>query len=354
MATAHRRSNGDDNLYYSMDWTLNNTDQVSRCLLELKSALEQPQNIKISTSLPAKSLEGLCGELTRFRNIEGLNLELTECEDSGATHLARLLGNKSLKYLAISANNFTARTARVLSDALKESSLISFSMVATQLDNHDKAVGNEGAKYFSWSLKANPLLKSFSLKQNRVSNEGVYSIIGSLESNNNLESLNLSSNMFDSQGATAIGKFLKETSRLKILVLNDMPQLGDTGVRELASGLAMNKSLKVLHLRSCGISTVGGKHLASSLASNFTLKELHLCGNTTLGSGTVELFCRMMKFNPTLTSLHLSSCGVRDEGAGHLADLLMANKSLTDLTLANNDISDAGAIQLAEALMNNK
>jgi hypothetical protein len=62
----------------------------------------------------------------------------------------------------------------------------------------------------------------------------------------------------------------------------------------------------------------------------------------------------MMKKNPTLTTLHLSSCGVQDEGATHIADLLMTNASLNELTLGHNDITDAGAIQLAEALMKNK
>lgn len=329
-------------------------DQVSSYLLELKSLRDDSHAVKISTSLSARSLEGLCNELARSRNILRLKLELTECEDSGAAHMAKLLGSKSLKYLTISANNFSAKTAMVLSDALKGSSVVSFSMVATQLDSHDKVVGNEGAKYFSCCLKTNPSLKSFSLKQHCVSNEGLYSIVSSLKSNNNLESLNLSSNVFDSQGAAAIGKFLRETSTLKVLKLNDMPQLGDTGAREIASGLPANRSLQVLHLRSCGISTVGGKHLASALSSNSTLQVLHLCGNTTLGGSTVELLCRMMKKNPTLTTLHLSSCGVQDEGATHIADLLMTNASLNELTLGHNDITDAGAIQLAEALMKNK
>ena len=336
-------------------WTIHSTEHALMYLEQLKDSSCSFVDLQIVTSLSHGDLEDLCKGLSRSKTIQTLKLELIECNDDGAVHIALLMAkNQHLKRLEIAANNFGARAAQVLSGALHKSTLSEFSLSATQLDNHDRQVGNEGARYFGICLREDPPLKSFALKQNGVSAEGLYMILDGMKTNSNLCSLDLSSNPLDSRGATAMGNFLADTRTLERLVLDDMTQFDDSSVREIAAGIAKNASLKALSLRSCSISSVGGKFLVSALSQHPSLTELRLCGNTQLGSSSVDLLCRMLKKNPTLTVLYLSNCGLGEDGAAYLADLLRGGGGLTVLAIKRNDIGDAGAIQLAEALMKNK
>ena len=225
---------------------------------------------------------------------------------------------------------------------------------ATQLDNHDQQLGNEGARYFGMCLCEDPPLKSFALKQNEVSGEGLFTILDRMKMNNTLCLLDLSSKPLDSRGATAIGNFLTETHTLERLVLDDITLFDDSSVKEIAEGIAKNASLKALSLRSCSISSVGGKFLVSALSQHPSLTELRLCGNAQLGSSSVDLLCRMLKKNPTLIVLYLSNCGLGEDGALQLVDLLRSGGGFTVLAIQRNDIGDVGGIHLAEALMKNK
>ena len=158
-------------------------------------------------------------------------------------------------------------------------------------------------------LREDPPLKSFVLKQNGVSGEGLFTILEGMKMNNTLCLLDLSSNLLDSRGATAIGNFLTETHTLERLVLDDITLFDDSSVKEIAEGIAKNASLKALSLRSCSISSVGGKFLVSALSQHPSLTELRLCGNAQLGSSSVDLLCRVLKKNPTLTILYLPIVG---------------------------------------------
>ena len=238
-------------------------------LEQLKDSSCSFTDLHVVTTVSHCGLEDLFKGLSRSKTIQKLKLELIECNDDGAVYIAHLMTkNQHLKWLEIAANNFGGRAAQVLSGALQKSTLAEFSLSATQLDNHDRQVGNEGAKYFGMCLRSNPPLKSFALKQNGVCNEGLYMILDGLRTNTILCSLDLSSNPLDSGGAAAIGNFLTKTHTLERLILDDMTQFDDSSVTEIAAGIAKNTSLKVLSLRSCSISTVGGKHLVSALSQH--------------------------------------------------------------------------------------
>ena len=256
--------------------------------------------------------------------------------------------------LNISANNFSAKAAEILASGLEKSSLLSFSLVATQLDSHDRTIGTEGANHFASYLKKNPSLQSFCLKQNDVTNEGLFAILDGLRFNTHLKELDLSSNPFDSHCAPALSHFLKHTTTLRLLSLNDIARLGDTGIRELAQGIASNSSLKILSLKSCSIASVGGRHLSSALSHNSSIEKLYLSGNYGWGSGATDILCRVLKANSQVRTLHLSNCGIGDEGAVYMADLLRINTTLLDVSLKQNEITDAGGIHLAGAIANNR
>ena len=295
------------------------------------------------------SREVLCG----LRSLERVTLELNECSDDGCVHIAGLIEHrKSIKHLSLLLNNVGERGAQVLAEGLSRSSLLSLTMYATQLDLHDRSIGDTGAGHIAATIKHHPTLTSLCLAQNQLSNMGLSCIIENLPSSK-IEELDLRTNLIDCDGAKLISSFLSQNSTLKRLILNENHRIRSDGVKEIALSLTRNSSLELLSLRSCGIGKKGAERFATCLAQNSTLQVLDLCGNPDIGDDAIELISRGLRDNRALLELNLSYCGLGDEGCAHLAEVLVTNATLTHLWLQKNEIGDGGILSLCETLKQN-
>jgi Ran GTPase-activating protein (RanGAP) involved in mRNA processing and transport len=315
-----------------------------------------------SSSMTDEEVDILCKEILMKRSsLTRLTLDLRECSDEGMRHIAELIEKtKTLKWVSLLLNNVSELGASHLAEAVKLSRLEGFSIYATQLDLHDRCIGDKGTEYLARVLEHNTSLKSLCIGQSGVTNIGLGCILRTLSSTEsktpNITNLDLHSNLIDTDGAAAIAAFLVSattTVKLKRLILDENHHIGNEGAREIALALCHNSSLEMLSMRSCSIGSKGGARFATTLSKNRSLKKLDLRGNVDIGDSAVELLARGLKENSCLKKLDLSSCGVGDEGCAGLADALLTNETLTHLKLHRNDISDGGLIALSEALNRN-
>ena len=311
-----------------------------------------------SSSMTDEEVELLCREILmkRLSSLERLTLDLRECSDEGAKHIAELIEKtQSLKCVSLLLNNVSEVGASYLAEALRLSKLETFSIYATQLDLHDRSIGDRGTEHLAQVLKHTTTLKRLCVGQSGVSNIGLGSILRELSSsqNSNISTLDLHSNLIDKDGASAIAGFLVSTVNLKRLILDENHHIGNDGVREIALALCHNSTLEVLSMRSCCIGGQGAERFATALSKNKCLRKLDLRGNVEIGDNAVELVARGLKENGCLRKLDLSSCGVGDEGCAAVAEALITNNTLTHLKLHRNDIGDGGLEALGQALNKN-
>lgn len=286
-------------------------------------------------------------------SIEALRLDLKECSDGGIEQVADVLtAKRNLKQLSLQLNNVGQEGAVHLAKVLCNPSLEEFSIYATQLDLHDRCIGDRGVSILCGTmLQWSSSLRTLCVAQNGITREGVGHIIDALHSNVTVTTLDLSSNRIDSEGALLLAEHLQAACCvLKVVVLDGNHEIGNDGAKAIALALCGNSTLRTLGLRSCGIGRMGAERFATTLSQNQTLQELVLRGNVDVGDNAVEMISRGLKANASLLQLDLSSCGVGDEGCAYLADALMHNQMLHSLQLHRNHIGDGGLVALAETL----
>eukprot|EP00300_Choanocystis_sp_HF-7_P025979 c2840_g1_i1.p1 GENE.c2840_g1_i1~~c2840_g1_i1.p1 ORF type:complete len:314 (+),score=88.28 c2840_g1_i1:81-1022(+) len=153
------------------------------------------------------------------------------------------------------------------------------------------------------------------------------------------------------QATHDIRRTLHHNTSLENLNL-DVGNVGDEGVRALASALRTNTSLKTLSLASNHIGNSGAEALANVLRTNASLGWLSLSGNN-IGDEGARVLADALRTNASLKDLDLASNNVGDEGASTFADVLRTNTSLNWLNLSENRVGDLGGKALLHSLQAN-
>lgn len=139
---------------------------------------------------------------------------------------------------------------------------------------------------------------------------------------------------------------------LQSLQENDTPfeytitglELGNVRCEILAKNLAVNTTLKSVHVARKGINESSGISMAKMLNSNKTLRKLELEGNL-MGPKSATEFGKALKTNKTLKFLDLESNqltldGQEFRGIYDLVEFLDHNTTLLSLNLANNQMDE--------------
>lgn len=189
------------------------------------------KDLFITSSIGDHDVGRLCREvLLQNTSLEHLTLDLRECSDRGAQYLAELIQyNRNLQWLSLMLNNVTEKGVLRLAEALGKSSLLGFSIYATQLDLHDCCIGDSGAAHFASALKSCGTLTSVCIAQNAVTNSGLENILRGLSANPAISLLDLHSNLFDKIGAAKVAAFLISNSSLKQLILDENHDIRSEG-----------------------------------------------------------------------------------------------------------------------------
>jgi Ran GTPase-activating protein (RanGAP) involved in mRNA processing and transport len=210
-------------------------------------------------------------------------------------------------------------------------------------------LGPKGASVIASLLRAEHSLRELSLSHNSfgrsIKSMGLY--LG------RLVRLDLSQNKLGDRGAHIIGEVLAAPEcLLEVLDLSNN-KIGYSGAYHLADAFIKghNKSLQILNLMDNNIETEGAEAFGVVLKFSHTLRELNLSRNS-IGDNGVRLIAQGIIENEDtcLQSLDVSWNGIKDAGAGFLAEMLMQNSALTHLNLKCNFICDSGMKVLAESL----
>lgn len=225
----------------------------------------------------------------------------------GATSLARLLANRTLRELNLYMNELGDAGATSISKALKGDSRL------RSLDLGGNNIGVEGAKALSEALSGNKTLSSLELGYNPIGPAGAAALAGALKHSSRVKTLKL--------GWCKLGGKPDEGGS----VLRERKQDG-SGANAAADLLMYCPSLTTLDLRGNELGPGGAAAVARAL------RELDSSGSSSSAAGAAE--------------------GSESNGDG-ASSTSTASGGLDELDLGYNDIKDDGACAIAQALKAN-
>ena len=270
----------------------------------------------------------LTSALQHNTQVRSLMLGTDAIGDVGAGAVARLLiSNAHLEVLYLGCNNIGPEGAQQLGAVLAQDRQV------TGLWLKRNPLGLEGARSM---LRSNRHLRVLDLVNTDLCDAGVQALVEALcTENRSLQSLYLSGNGLGPPAAASLSRLLREAPHIKALYLS-VNGLGDEGVAVLAEGLRANSTLDTLELASNGIGPEGARILFAAALQHPGLQ------------------CINLGYAPSTKVLGAHANRIRDQGAGHAAELLAASTALRKLDLTRNDISAQGLAALTEAMRGNE
>ncbi|XP_039682183.1 NACHT, LRR and PYD domains-containing protein 12-like [Perca fluviatilis] len=194
-------------------------------------------------------------------------------------------------------------------------------------------------------------LRELDLGYNSISDDGVRKLVEGLSDQNcRLKTIRLQGCGVTWLACEYLSPALRQSEKLQELDLS-MNEIGDDGLRHLASGLRSPKcQLETLKLSQCNIEQKGCSCLASALQKNTGhLKVLDLSINMVGDEGAIELFqkCDISQ----LTKLEMYHCGLTALSCRSIGEALKIETStLVELNLSNNDLKDEGFALICEGM----
>jgi len=140
---------------------------------------------------------------------------------------------------------------------------------------------------------------------------------------------------------------------LKSFKLHSREISGVAAGRVFGRLLAKNRGLHTLDIGCNDMGPEGAKEVAKGLAVNKTLLEYRTCFSKFGDEGATHIF-KALETNTALRSINLSNEEIGDEGAKAFAAMLKKNKTLLAFALPDNAISSSGVEALLSALLVNK
>nr|AAP92143.1 leucine-rich repeat protein N4C [synthetic construct] len=209
-----------------------------------------------------------------------------------------------------------------------------------------------GMKDLASVLRSNPSLRELDLSNNKLGDAGVRLLLqGLLDPGTRLENLDLNESDLTEAGLKDLASVLRSNPSLRELTLSNN-KLGDAGVRLLLQGLLdPGTRLEKLDLDQTDLTEAGMKDLASVLRSNPSLRELSLSSNKLGDAGVRLLLQGLLDPGTRLEKLDLNQNDLTEADLKDLASVLRSNPSLRELSLSNNKLGDAGVRLLLQGLL---
>ena len=221
---------------------------------------------------------------------------------------------------------------------------------------YNTGIGEPDCEALCELLKSTHSLQNLHISQNNLSSESVTSIITGLSHNSSVTYLVISNSHFSTANVDSLTSILKGHSKCTLtgLDLEDC-HISSESVVELVAALCKNTTLEHLDLsHNCiGEHVEGVTAVAKMLVENKTLTVLNLRDCHISSEGAVELAAALCK-NSTLKNLNLDRNPIGVEGASSMSDMLQHNTSLEVLWLRDDSVGEEGVRQLINSLKHNQ
>jgi Ran GTPase-activating protein (RanGAP) involved in mRNA processing and transport len=212
-------------------------------------------------------------------------------------------------------------------------------------------IGIEGAVALAAVLPRCPALRVLHLDNNFIGDTAALAVGTALEDpSTGLTELSLSRCGLTAFGAEGISKGLSKSRCLLTLALGDTDNIADVGFCALGAALATNVALTQLSLTYCGGGAEGVAELCRGLRKHKSLLILTLDGNNLVGDEGARHLGVFLAATSSLADLSLFGCGIKAQGAVHLAEGLVSDCTLEILALGRNPIGDLGFGAIASSL----
>lgn len=157
-----------------------------------------------------------------------------------------------------------------------------------------------------------------------------------------LKTLGIGKGVLSDKGVTLLAEGLSANTTLKELRMDCLTEGHGPGTKLLGQALAVNSSLKTLHLAQCNVPE-GAAWIADGLKTNSTLEILNMGHNPLIGNcgNTLDGIGQALAVNSSLKSLDLTYCFIGAEAASwaSLAKGLKTNTTLEMLDLKMNNFN---------------
>jgi hypothetical protein len=206
----------------------------------------------------------------------------------------------------------------------------------THLGLVGNAIEDAGAEALGVTLgKENSALTGLNLQMCSIGDLGLTAILNGLRTRTNFDGLDMSKNYIGRAGMEALGHALASNWSLKGLTLCgcQVPGVVPAGMTAIANGLKTNTKLTMLCLDRVGeIGYSGALALADALTSNTTLEMLHvnMCGINT--DGARALGWAWGRYNPRGLTISLGSPPTADDDDDEEVDDVVIYFQLMDRT----------------------
>ena len=190
-------------------------------------------------------------------------------------------------------------------------------------------IGDEKARALADALANMPFIRLVDVSYNRLTDKSLPNFLDSLVNHKTLMNLNLSGNAINSVVAETIRDFMKGTTALRVLIMENCG-ITDKELDIFSTGFLDNSVVTNLGLSRNKIRSRGGEIFGDLFEKNCSLEMLDLGHNMISGSGAVA-FGRGLKDNTRLKVINLEVNRMGCEGTMAIGQSLNTNKTLEEL-----------------------
>ena len=271
-----------------------------------------------------------------------LYLSNNEIHDEGIQYIAKLITEKSLlSKIRLSSNAIGNCGLNTLCKALSKNTSI------THLTLSECSLTLNDHRAIPRLLRTNTTLQQLNLSYNLIGNTELSNICEAFSNKTSLTHLTLSECSLTLNDHGAIPQLLSTNTTLQQLYLS-YNLIGNTELSNICKAFSKNTSLKTLHLCGCSltISDDNGAALCQLLSENNSLEYLNLSVNTITSCHHIATG---LADNKTLRILYLADCKLTDRNIEEL--LTKPINNIEELYITRNDsITENGMKMLARHL----
>jgi hypothetical protein len=186
-----------------------------------------------------------------------------------------------------------------------------------------------------------------------IDNDSAIYLFNKLKYNNTIKTLILHGNKLDESAFIILSELLCINKNITCLCLGSI-KIGSSA-KHIANIIRNNSTIKELNLSKMNLKTNDFKIIASALKHNTSISSLYLFSNKKFCNNKLNSKYLLKIFhNKTIKLLSLHSCNISTEIIDIIFDQMIDNHTINSLILSYNNITSANINKLCELIKNNK